>query len=482
MKASRQVGPNHFAESKFLLAPSFIFLGLALWCSFSSPIINFDFAAFSGGAHWGFQVDALSGLIASTVSFIGFAVLQFSNRYLEDDPKKKTFKRNILFTVLGVLGFILATNFLQMVISLAASSFFLNKLLRHFEERDGARKAASSRLKLSLLANGLLLSAAATLYSISGTLELNSLFLSLQNNAFVEANSLSITIATLLIGIAAFIKCAQYPFHSWLPQSMEAPTPVSALMHAGILNAGGYLLVRMSPLMVTAPKLSLLLAVLAAFSTLWAAIVMLTQTSVKKNMAYSTVAQMGFMLLQCALGAYQVAVVHIVGHAFYKAYSFLSSGETTDFAKLTRYFPMAYKDSAPGKTILTLLLSTTVIMSPYLLFGGDFYGDMNKVFLLIVLSIAVAQIMLNSQSVAQSLSLGAKIVTLYIALTVGMEKFLASSQVGLMKFGQQELILIISIISISFFLLYFFQNNLSRINETKLGKKLYVKSLKGKLV
>ena len=107
---------------------------------------------------------------------------------------------------------------------------------------------------------------------------------------------------------------------------------------------------------------------------------------------------------------------------------------------------------------------------------------MNKVFLLIVLSIAVAQIMLNSQRVAQSLSLGAKIVILYIALTVGMEKFLASSQIGLMKFGQQELILIVSIISSSFFLLYFFQNNLSRINKTKLGKKLYVKSLKGKLV
>ncbi|MCL4108111.1 UNVERIFIED_CONTAM: hypothetical protein GTU68_012847 [Idotea baltica] len=107
---------------------------------------------------------------------------------------------------------------------------------------------------------------------------------------------------------------------------MEAPTPVSALMHAGIVNAGGYLLIRMSPIVSLSPAAMWSVAGIGAFTAIMAAIVMLPQTSVKGSLAWSTIAQMGFMMLQCGLGAFSAAMLHIIAHSLYKAHAFLSSG------------------------------------------------------------------------------------------------------------------------------------------------------------
>jgi len=107
---------------------------------------------------------------------------------------------------------------------------------------------------------------------------------------------------------------------------METPTPVSALMHAGIVNAGGLLLIRWSSVMVEAPVVLGLVALIGATTAVYAGLVMLTQTDVKRKLAYSTVAQMGFMMMQCGLGAFSAAALHLVAHSFYKAYAFLASG------------------------------------------------------------------------------------------------------------------------------------------------------------
>jgi NAD(P)H-quinone oxidoreductase subunit 5 len=107
---------------------------------------------------------------------------------------------------------------------------------------------------------------------------------------------------------------------------METPTPVSALMHAGIVNAGGYLIIRMSPLVALAPGALVALAAIGAFTACFAGVVMMTQPSVKRALAYSTIAQMGFMMLQCGLGAFSAAMLHIIAHSLYKAHAFLGSG------------------------------------------------------------------------------------------------------------------------------------------------------------
>ena len=127
-------------------------------------------------------------------------------------------------------------------------------------------------------------------------------------------------------------KSAQVPFHSWLPDTMETPTPVSALMHAGVINAGGFLVIRLSPLVSLSPIALDLLAVVGAATAILGSVVMLTQTSLKRSLAYSTIAQMGFMMLQCGLGAFSAALLHIVAHSAYKAHAFLSCGSVLDTA------------------------------------------------------------------------------------------------------------------------------------------------------
>lgn len=131
-----------------------------------------------------------------------------------------------------------------------------------------------------------------------------------------------------LLVFAALLKSAQFPFHSWLPDTMETPTPVSALMHAGIINAGGILVLRLSPLVSLSDAAMLTLCVVGGFTAVFASTVMLTQASIKRGLAFSTVAQLGFMMLECGLGAFPLALLHLVGHSLYKAHAFLSSGST----------------------------------------------------------------------------------------------------------------------------------------------------------
>jgi NAD(P)H-quinone oxidoreductase subunit 5 len=153
-----------------------------------------------------------------------------------------------------------------------------------------------------------------------------------------------------LFVLGAMTKSAQFPFHSWLPDTMETPTPVSALMHAGIINAGGFLVIRLSPLISISPISLDFLAVLGALTAIFGAVVMLTQTSVKRSLAYSTIAQMGFMMLQCGLGAYSAALLHLVGHSLYKAYAFLSTGSVLEAAAARQSDDSAARGFGEGET------------------------------------------------------------------------------------------------------------------------------------
>ena len=131
----------------------------------------------------------------------------------------------------------------------------------------------------------------------------------------------------LLVALTALTKSAQFPFHSWLPETMEAPTPVSALMHAGIINAGGALLLRFAPAIVRVPSALLLLSLVGTLTVAIGMPAMWAQVKVKRTLAWSTVCQMGFMTVQCGLAAFPAALLHILGHGLYKAWSFLRSGD-----------------------------------------------------------------------------------------------------------------------------------------------------------
>jgi NAD(P)H-quinone oxidoreductase subunit 5 len=128
--------------------------------------------------------------------------------------------------------------------------------------------------------------------------------------------------------VAALLKCALLPFHGWLIQVMEAPTPVSALLHAGVVNLGGFVLIRLSVLLDAVPAAQVVLVVAGTATAVLAALVMTTRISIKVSLAWSTCAQMGFMLMQVGLGAYSMALLHLVAHSLYKAHAFLSAGDT----------------------------------------------------------------------------------------------------------------------------------------------------------
>lgn len=279
----------------------------------------------AGNEAWALALrfDAISAVMVVLVAFLGTVVLRFSRHYLAGDEHQARFFSWMSLTLASVLTLVLSGHLLLLVAAWVGSSLCLHRLLLHYPERAGAIFSARKKFVVSRLGDLCLLTASLLLYRAFGTWEMDAIF------AAVAAGQTAVlpTVGGLLVACAA-LKSAQFPFHSWLPDTMETPTPVSAFMHAGIINAGGFLIVRFSPLFVHAPGALNLLALLGALTAAFGAIVMLAQPSVKRALAYSTIAQMGFMMLQCGLGAFGLALLHIVAHSLYKAHAFLTAGST----------------------------------------------------------------------------------------------------------------------------------------------------------
>ena len=274
----------------------------------------------------GMYFDGATGLMLMLVSFVGLVVCRFSIRYLDGEAMQGRYFRWIGFTVGAVSLMVVAGNLLLFFVAWVATSFGLHQLLLHYGHRVAAHRAAWTKFAISRLGDAFLIGALVLTFNMFGTFELSELFS--QVNDVVSTSQITGGHAAIgwLLVLGALTKSAQFPFHTWLPDTMETPTPVSALMHAGIVNAGGYLIIRMSPLVALAPSALMTLAVVGAFTACFAGVVMMTQPSIKRALAYSTIAQMGFMMLQCGLGAFAAAMLHILAHSLYKAHAFLSSG------------------------------------------------------------------------------------------------------------------------------------------------------------
>lgn len=268
-------------------------------------------------------LDGVSCLMFLMVSGIGWTICRYSIRYLDGDPSQGNYFRWTGFTLGAVSLMVVSGNLVLFFAAWLMTSLGLHQLLLHNPERPAARRAAWTKFTVSRIGDGALAIAFIMMYTELGTLQLSGLFDAV---ASMGPSSVNLQVAALFLVTAAAIKSAQFPFHTWLPQTLETPTPVSALMHAGIVNAGGYLIVRTSPVLSVAPWALSTLAIVGAITACFGAIVMLTQTSIKKSLAYSTIAQMGFMMLQCGLGAFSAALLHILAHSMYKAHAFLSSG------------------------------------------------------------------------------------------------------------------------------------------------------------
>lgn len=296
--------------------------------------------------------DALGAVMLALVAFVGAMVMRYSRNYLDGDAGHGRFVRLLCLTVAAVLTMIVAGSLVVFAAGWIATSVVLHRLLVFYPERPKALLAARKKFVASRIGDACLLGAAALAWHAFGGADFPTLFGAAEAIRAGDAAPPELPWIGVLVAAAALAKSAQLPLHGWLTEVMETPTPVSALLHAGIINAGGFLVVRMSPLVsLSVPALEVL-AVVGALTALFASAVMLTQTSVKVSAAWSTVGQMGFMLLQCGLGAFSAATLHIVAHALYKAHAFLASGSAVDAARVARLAPPV----APSPALLAAAL------------------------------------------------------------------------------------------------------------------------------
>lgn len=278
------------------------------------------------------RLDSLSLLILGMIALLGFIIVKFSIGYLDGDPRHGAFLGRLAATIAAVQLLVISGNLGLLFIAWVVTSLCLHRLLLFYPERLGAQIAAKKKYIFARIGDLCLLIAIVLIYQQFGTGNFEVIFNTINNGTANISSSFSLEFATIFIAFAAILKSAQFPTHGWLLEVMETPTPVSALLHAGILNAGPFLVVRLSPIMSIGHVSPALLVVFGGFTALFASVVLLTQPSIKVALGYSSAAHMGFMLLVCGLGVYSAVILHLVAHSFYKAHAFLSSGSLVELA------------------------------------------------------------------------------------------------------------------------------------------------------
>ena len=299
------------------------------------------------------QLDAVSAAMMLLVSFIGWVVVRYAATYLDGEARQGAFMGWLCLTLASVLLLILSGNLVQLVVAWIATSLSLHRLLLFYPDRVSAQRAARKKFVTARIGDGALVVAAVILAFGYGTTDIATILHAARGGV---GDGFALAAASFL-AVAALLKSAQFPTHGWLTEVMEAPTPVSALLHAGVINAGGFLLIRFADVMLLAPSVLAVLVMIGGFTAIFGGLVMLTQPAVKTSLAWSTVAQMGFMILECGLGLFPLALLHVLAHSLYKAHAFLASGGAVDsVASLRRPGPVAIPDAgAVGRAFLSAL-------------------------------------------------------------------------------------------------------------------------------
>lgn len=348
--------------SALLAAASHLFGATLVWTLFSLALPG-GLGAFSVGTY----VNGVTVIMLVLVSFVGVVVSRYARNYLAGDTNQGRFHKWLSLTLASILTLIVSSNLLMFSLAWMATSLCLHELLMFYRERPAAVLAAHKKFVASRIGDACLLLATFLIGSTLHTLEFADIFRIMA--ALHGPLPPALQWAALLIVSSAGLKSAQFPFHGWLLQVMEAPTPVSALLHAGIVNAGAFLIVRMSPIMSHAGAAPALLALIGLVTLTLASLVMLTQTSIKASLSWSTTSQMGFMLLECGLGLYSLAMLHLVAHSLYKAHAFLASGSGVDSFRGPTMLYHSTKRFQPGRLGLALLVAGSVTLGAGAAFG-----------------------------------------------------------------------------------------------------------------
>jgi NAD(P)H-quinone oxidoreductase subunit 5 len=381
-----------------------------------------------------FDINHLSIVMIILVTFIGVTVATFAKRYMEGDRAYPQFFFTLNSLLLSILLMLSANNGYVFLITWMCANGCLVKLIQH--------KTSWIQAKASGIVAGKAFMAAGFFVSLG----LIGLMLASSTYSFTALETYSFdhqiilkTIALCSIMIGAFIQSVIMPFQTWLISSTNAPTPVSALMHAGIVNSGGFIVARFAFLYREEPVLLKVMFIAGLFSAIFGTLLKLIQNDVKRMLAFSTVSQMGFMMLQCGLGLFSAAIVHLCWHGLFKAYLFLSSNSAPHVNK-------ALHETEPSWLVFGIATCMGLIGAA--VFGAVSYAtytQMNTCFFLVGLAFIImtefAYILLEkSQKKGLGNIIGAFIFTLLGAGIYGISiRFLDNYLVSLDLFSPQKM-------------------------------------------
>lgn len=275
------------------------------------------------------SIDRLSAVMMVVITSIGLVLFRYSIRYLQSETGQPRYQTLLAFTIATLLVMVSSRDLILLFLAWQLLSWLLCLLAYNHAHLPTAR--SSFRTFIMLRAGDIAFLAGIVLaYQLYGTVEFAYLF----ERAAELPGTLQLfglemsgaTAVTLLIFIGAMSKSAQFPLHMWLPDSLFAPTPIHGLLHAGIINAGGFLLTRLAPLYVLSPSTLHIVFFVGLVTAVLGTSMMLVQNDIKKTLGYSTIGQMGYMIMECGLGAFSLAIFHLIAHGLFKATIFLNCG------------------------------------------------------------------------------------------------------------------------------------------------------------
>ncbi|WP_285767913.1 NADH-quinone oxidoreductase subunit L [Peribacillus sp. SI8-4] len=272
----------------------------------------------------GFEINQLNALMLVIVSFVSLLVQIYSLGYMKGEERFSTFYAYLGFFTFAMLGLVMAPNLVQLYFfwELVGVGSFL--LIGFYFYRQEAKDAAKKAFIMTRIGDVGLLIGIILLFWETGSFEYEEIFQAVQAGVIPDG---SITLIAILIFIGAVGKSGQFPLHTWLPDAMEGPTPVSALIHAATMVAAGvYLVATMFPLFLASDAAMQVVAVTGGFTAIFAASIATVQKDIKRVLAYSTISQLGFMMLALGTAGYVAGVFHLMTHAFFKALLFLAAG------------------------------------------------------------------------------------------------------------------------------------------------------------
>ena len=291
----------------------------------------------------GFYIDRLSAVMMVLIAGVGTIIYIYSIGYMYQDRHDRRYLALISFTTSVLLCMVSSANLMMLFLFWQVLSYMLY-LLAHNHAHAATLEGAFRTFTLLRVGDVAFLSGIVLAHQLYGTLEFQTLFAKATESAVTLTPLPGIEIGgataiTLLLFIGAMSKSAQFPIHIWLPRSLYAPTPVHALLHAGIINAGGFLINRLAPLYGLSSTTLHMAFVVGMVTAVLGATTMLAQNDIKKTLGFSTIGQMGYMIMECGLGAFSLAVFHLIAHGLFKATVFLSCGNVIHKARQEPEFP-----------------------------------------------------------------------------------------------------------------------------------------------